>query len=243
MTRETHHTRCTTSLSFSSAAPPTFAPPPPLCCVVVSFVYVTMPLSAQSSSSSVARDVLLVRALGTLPDTSAAIYLGIEFWTSCDYDATLERSLVSLRAGDQANLTPLSASPVPSPSLASFRSVYEAWKAGTLTRSMLADVSTSAYIFGFFSTSFGLSDRSPLRSLWQVSSIGSTAGSSSIIPLRTRSTLSVTFAKAPGPFADQGRCFIRGVLSARCVILSVFPCQQCFPFCPSIIDLAGSGGL
>ena len=47
---------------------PTFAPPPPLCFVVGSFVYVTMPLSAQSSSSSVARDVLWARVFGALPD-------------------------------------------------------------------------------------------------------------------------------------------------------------------------------
>ena len=68
VTRETHHKRCTTSHLFSSAVPPTFAPPPPLCFVVGSFVYVTMPLSAQSSSSSVARDVLWARVFGALPD-------------------------------------------------------------------------------------------------------------------------------------------------------------------------------
>ena len=39
--------------------------------------------------------------------TSAAIGFGTDFWNSCVYDATLERSFVSLRAGDQADLTPL----------------------------------------------------------------------------------------------------------------------------------------
>ena len=68
MTRETHHKRCTTSHLFSNVVSPTFAPPPPLCFVVGSFVYVTMPLSAQSSSSSVARDVLWARVFGALPD-------------------------------------------------------------------------------------------------------------------------------------------------------------------------------
>ena len=80
--------------------------------------------------------------------------IGTDFWSSCVYDATLDRSFVSLRAGDQADLTPLGASPLLSPSLAScpsfLRSVYEAWKAGTLTRSMLADVTTSDYLSAFF---------------------------------------------------------------------------------------------
>ena len=34
--------------------------------------------------------------------TSAAIVFGTEFWISCVYDATLERSIVSLRAGDHS---------------------------------------------------------------------------------------------------------------------------------------------
>ena len=51
--------------------------------------------------------------------TSAAIGFGTEFWNSCAFDGMLERSFVSLRAGDQADLTPLGASPLLSPSLAS----------------------------------------------------------------------------------------------------------------------------
>ena len=102
--------------------------------------------------------------------TSAAVGFGTEFWSSCVYDATLERSFVSLRAGDQADLTPLGVSPLLSPSLAScpssLRSVYDAWKAGTLTRSMLANVSTSGFVSAFFDGSSILSSaRSSLRSL------------------------------------------------------------------------------
>ena len=86
--RPSHVVRCTTSHLFSSAGPPTFALPRPLCCVVGSFVFVTMPLYAQSSSSSVARDVLWVRALGTLSDElrSALCAAGLDDpWVLCEY--------------------------------------------------------------------------------------------------------------------------------------------------------------
>ena len=93
--------------------------------------------------------------------TSATVGFGPDFWNFCVYDATLERRFVSLGAGDQADLTPLGDSPLLSPSLAScpssLRSVYEAWKADTLSRSMLADVTSSDYIPAYFMGSSGLS--------------------------------------------------------------------------------------
>ena len=38
--------------------------------------------------------------------TSATVGFGPDFWNSCIHDASLKRSIVSLRAGDQANLIP-----------------------------------------------------------------------------------------------------------------------------------------
>ena len=79
--------------------------------------------------------------------TSASTGFGAGFWTSCVYDVMVERSFVSLRDGDQPDLTPLSDSPLLSPSLASvsssLRSTYEAWKAGTLTKAALVDIAPS----------------------------------------------------------------------------------------------------
>ena len=166
--------------------------------------------------------------------TSAAVGFGPDFWNSCVYDATLERSFVSLRAGDQADLTPSGASPLLSPSLAScpssLRSVYEAWKAGTLSRSVLVDVTTYDYLSALFEGSSGLSSaRSSLRSLWRVSSVGSTSGSSSIISWRARSrspsrmerTLVRLRPRGHGSSVVTGAS--SGSLSARCAALSVFP--------------------
>ena len=79
------------------------------------------------------------------------------FGELCVHDNTLERRLDSLGDGDQSDLTPLGVSPLLSPSLASSssssRSTYEAWKAGSLTRAMLADVSTSDSISAYFAAS------------------------------------------------------------------------------------------
>ena len=102
VTRETHHMRFTTSHFFSSAGPPTFAPPLPPCCVVGSFVYVTVPLSAQSSSSSVARDVLWVRALGALPDElrSALCSAGLDDpRVLCEYPVEPSQKLEDIMGG------------------------------------------------------------------------------------------------------------------------------------------------
>ena len=188
--------------------------------------------------------------------TSAAIGFGPDFWNSCFYDATLERSFVSLRAGDQADLTPLGASPLLSPSLAScpssLRSVYEAWKAGTLTRSMLADVTSSDYMSAFFEGSSDLSStRSSLRSLWRVSSVVATSGSSSIISFASALAFTFTFEKTPGPFAAEGAWLIRGDwrftwVAERQVrgfhITVSLLCKNNFPFCPWKNYRAGSVG-
>ena len=133
--------------------------------------------------------------------TTASTGFGAGFWTSCVYDDFLERSFVSLRDGDQPDLTPLDDSPLLSPSLASapssLRSTYEAWKAGTLTKAALVDIAPSASIAAYFST--GSSSRSCLCSLWKVSPLlssvaspaGPTTATTSSTPtvssLRTRS--------------------------------------------------------
>ena len=87
--------------------------------------------------------------------TSASTGFGAGFWTSCVYDDILEKSFVSLRDGDQPDLTPLGDSPLLSPSLASasssLRSTYEAWKAGTLTKASLMDIAPSDSIAAYFS--------------------------------------------------------------------------------------------
>ena len=176
--------------------------------------------------------------------TSATVGFGPDFWNSCLYDATLERRFVSLGAGDEADLTPLGASPILSPSLAScpssLRSVYEAWKAGTLTRSMLVDVTSSDYISAFFEGSSGLSSaRSSLRSLWRVSAVVATSGSSSVISLRARSLSPSHLERPLVPLRprEHGSSVVTGAssgsLSAFCVIII-------FPFCPLLIVLAGT---
>ena len=87
--------------------------------------------------------------------TSSSPGFGAGFWTSCVYDDILERSFVSLRDGDRSDLTPLDESPLLSPSLASapnsFRSTYEAWKAGSLTKASLVDIASSVSIAAYFS--------------------------------------------------------------------------------------------
>ena len=146
------------------------------------------------------------------------------------YDDILERSFVSLRDGDQPDLTPLGDSPLLSPSLASasssLRSTYEAWKAGTLTKAALVDIAPSDSIAAYFSaphsSSLGSSSRSCLYTLWKVSPLsssvvspdGSTACTTSSTPavssLRARSRSPCRIKRPPGPSATEGRCFTRG---------------------------------
>ena len=92
--------------------------------------------------------------------TTAATGFGPGFWGPCVYDDTLERRFGSLRDGDQPDLTPLGVSPLLSPSLASgpssLRSTYDAWKAGTLSRSSLADIAPPDAVAAHFSESLPL---------------------------------------------------------------------------------------
>ena len=127
--------------------------------------------------------------------TSNAPGFGSKFWELCVYDDTLERRIDSLRDGDQSDLTPVGVSPLLSPSLASgsstLRSTYEAWKAGTLSRAMSADISSSGSISAYFVAPPGLSAHSSslscLSSLWKISSAVATPGTSSIRSLHARS--------------------------------------------------------
>ena len=182
--------------------------------------------------------------------TTASTGFGAGFWTSCVYDDILERSFVSLRDGDQPDLTPLDDSPLLSPSLASapssLRSTYEAWKAGTLTKAALVDIAPSASIAAYFST--GSSSRSCLYSLWKVSPLlssvtspaGPTTATTSSTPtvssLRTRSRSPcrmkrpLVLLRPRGDVSPAVTGAPPGSLSARCVVFTVSPCLIIIPF-------------
>ena len=155
---------------------------------------------------------------------------GQKFWELCVYDNTLERRLDSLRDGDQSDLSPSGVSMLLSPSLASssssLRSVYEAWKAGTLTRAMLADISTSESISAYFSASPGLSSTSSLRSNLCVLS-GIVRCACSLDFACQVNALSLTFEKAPVHLRlrGHGSSLVVGAspgsLSVRCVAFTV----------------------
>ena len=183
--------------------------------------------------------------------TSTVSGFGVDFWFSFVYDGMLERSLDSLRDGDRPDLTPLSESPLLSPSLASssssLRSTYEAWKAGTLTKASLVDIAPSDSIAVYFSaphsSSLGSPSRSCLRTLWKVFPVSSSAVSLvtsspgatsstptvSLLPARSRSPCRT---KRPlvllRPRGDGGSSVVTGAppgsLSARCVVFTVSPC-------------------
>ena len=172
--------------------------------------------------------------------TTASTGFGAGFWTSCVYDDILERSFVSLRDGDQPDLTPLDDSPLLSPSLASapssLRSTYEAWKAGSLAKAALVDIAPSASIAAYFST--GSSSRSCLSSLWKVSSLsssvshldGSSACATSSTPtvssLRARSRSPcrmkrpLVLLRPRGDVSPAVTGAPPGSLSARCVVFT-----------------------
>ena len=166
--------------------------------------------------------------------TTTAAGFGPGFWGPCVYDDTLERRFASRRDGDQPDLTPLSVSPLLSPSLASgpssLRSTYEAWKAGTLSRSSLADIAPPDAIAAYFSESPGLpSSRSTLRSLLKVSTVPAPASSLKVplvpaimlsrarsrSPSRTKKPLVLLRPRGDGSPAVTGAP--PGSLSARCV--------------------------
>ena len=191
--------------------------------------------------------------------TSSSVGFGAGFWSSCVYDDSLERSFVPLRDGDRPDLTPLGDSPLLSPSLASapnsLRSTYEAWKAGTLTKTSLVDIAPSDSIAAYFSaphsSSFGSPSRSCLRSLWKVSRVplsgilqtGSSACTTSSTPtvssLRARSRSPCRMKKPLVLLRPRGHVSSvvtgapPGSLSARCVVFTVSPCLIIFsPFFP-----------
>ena len=157
----------------------------------------------------------------------------------------LDSELSSLRdEGLQTDLAPLHSvglSPLLSPSLASgigsLRYVYEAWKAGNLTRATLRDIASTDSCNTYFSTppSYSLvtSPRSQLASLWKVTLVSSSApvlnvstGSSSTSSFRFRQarSRSPSSLKAPlvrlrprGDVSPLVTGALPGPLSARCV--------------------------
>ena len=187
--------------------------------------------------------------------TSASTGFGAGFWTSCVYDDMLDRSFVSLRDGDQPDLTPLGDSPLLSPSLASvsssLRSTYESWKAGTLTQASLVDIAPSDSIAAYFSAQYGSplssSFRSCLYKLWKVSSLSSSVSHldgpspcttsstpAAVSSLRTRSRSPcrmkrpLVLLRPRGDVSPAVTGAPPGSLSARCVVFTVSPCLIIF---------------
>ena len=187
--------------------------------------------------------------------TTASTGFGAGFWTSCVYDDMVERSFVSLRDGDQPDLTPLGDSPLLSPSLASasssLRSTYESWKARTLTKASLVDIAPSDSIAAYFSaphsTSLGSPSRSCLRTLWKVfpvsstavspdgSSAGATSSTPTVSSLRARSRSPcrmkrpLVLLRPRGDVSPAVTGAPPGSLSARCVVFTVSPCLIIIP--------------
>ena len=141
-----------------------------------------------------------------------------DFWKHFVADHPLDSELSSLRdEGLQTDFAPLHSvglSPLLSPSLAagvgSLRYVYEAWKAGNLSRATLRDITSTESCNTYFSTppSYSLvtSLRSRLASLWQVSLVSPSApvsdvstgsSSTSSFGLRHARSRSPTSMKAP----------------------------------------------
>ena len=156
----------------------------------------------------------------------------------------------SVPLGMAINLISLlwASSPLLSPSLASgpssLRSRYEAWKAGTLSRSSLADIAPPDAIAAYFSESPGLpSSRSTLRSLLKVF-FGSSpckfsegpTGSCYFepVPLSGRRTCALahpvvrrspwSFLRPRGDVSSAVTGAPPGSLSARCVVFTVSLC-------------------
>ena len=119
--------------------------------------------------------------------SSGTHIFSVDFWKHFVSDHPLESELSSLRdEGLQADFAPLHSarlSPLLSPSLAagagSLRYVYEAWKAGNLTRATVRDISSTESCNTYFSTppSYTLvtSPRSRLASLWKVTLVSPSA--------------------------------------------------------------------
>ena len=193
--------------------------------------------------------------------TSLFSTLGTNFWNLCVFDETLEARDISLRDGATTDLAPLKLvgiDPLLSPSLASrvgsLRSVYDAWKMGNLTASMLADIAGAQGYTAFMAASslhrFSLlsSPCSSLCSLWKVTAVPASdaplqaSSVSTSLPIssppcflspRVRSRSSSRL-KRPlvhlRPRGDGGSHLVagasRGSLSARCFVLLVSLCQM-----------------
>ena len=117
--------------------------------------------------------------------TSTSVGLGPQFCDPCVLDHSLGARIHSLRDGGQTDLAPLAAvgvDPLLSVSLASgigsLRPVYETWKAGTLTQSMLTDIPGCDSYYKYSSVpvaacfSLSSSPRSNLSSLWLAGNFG-----------------------------------------------------------------------
>ena len=184
--------------------------------------------------------------------TSTSIALGPKFWKRCVFDHSLEARFLT-KDGGQTDLAPLTAvgvAPLLSVSLASgigsLRPVYEAWKAGNLTKGMLADIPGISSCSTFFSASasqdFSLlsSPCSSLCSLWKVTSVQTSSDSlqvsSTCPPIPSHPSFRSTSTRSRSPTRLQ-RPLVHlrprrdvsslvtgaspGSLSARCVGLTV----------------------
>ena len=169
--------------------------------------------------------------------TSTSVALGPKFWDLCVFDHSLETRFHSLRDGGQTDLAPLAAvgiEPLLSVSLASgigsLRPVYEAWRAGTITKSMLADIPGCDDSCKYFSEacpsllSLSSSPRSRLCSLWRVTSVPASGCTSQVSsgsgapPTSSRSCIMSSRARSRTPSSTkrplvqlrQERCFALG---------------------------------
>ena len=205
--------------------------------------------------------------IGTFSDdvfcSSGTHTFSSDFWKHFVTDHPLDSELSSLRdEGLQTDFAPLHSvglSPLLSPSLAagvgSLRYVYEAWKAGNLTRATLRDISGTESCTTYFSTppSYSLltSPRSRLASLWKVTLVSPSAPVSDVsnglsaLPSSSTSSFGLRHARSRSPASlktplallrprrDVSHLLtgaLPGPLSARCVT-----CQ--FPFCIITISL------
>ena len=201
--------------------------------------------------------------IGTSADdvfcTSGTHTFSADFWKQFVTDHPLDSELSSLRdEGLQTDFAPLHSvglSPLLSPSLAvgegSLRYVYEAWKAGNLSRATLRDISSTESCNTYFSTPPSYSEVAASLSLEGIPGFSFGAcfgcvywlvGSPFFLDFFFRVTaraikVSNKFENAPGPFAAEGRCFIRGdwrstwsaerqvcVLSVSLLYNNNFPC-------------------
>ena len=200
----------------------------------------TTDLSTKDLYRRIVLAIISYPMIGTSADdvfcTSGTHTFSADFWKHFVTDRPLDSELSSLRdEGLQTDFAPLHSvglSPLLSPSLAagvgSLRYVYEAWKAGNLSRATLRDISSTESCNTYFSTppSYSLvtSPRSRLASLEgllgfsfgaRFGCVNWLVGSLFFLDFFFRVTagaikVSSKFENAPGPSAAEERCFIRG---------------------------------